>query len=96
MKIFDRFAGKVSDYSGSSWAFIGAVLIILIWALAGPFFHWSDTHQLVINTATTIITFLMVFLIQNAQNREQQQFKAWLQEDVKRTKKLEELIKGRK
>lgn len=55
---------------GSAWAFTGAVLVILVWLLTGPTFHFSDTWQLIINTATTIITFLMVFLIQNAQNRD--------------------------
>src|SRR5207249_11327126 len=55
---------------GSAWAFAGAVLVILVWILTGPTFHFSDTWQLIINTATTIITFLMVFLIQNTQNRD--------------------------
>ena len=55
---------------GSAWAFAGAVLVILVWLLTGPTFHFSDTWQLIINTATTIITFLMVFLIQNTQNRD--------------------------
>jgi low affinity Fe/Cu permease len=59
-----------SDIVGSSWTFIGAVLIIIIWAASGPAFGYSDTWQLVINTGTTIITFLMVFLIQNTQNRD--------------------------
>ena len=55
---------------GSAWAFTAAVLAILVWILTGPTFHFSDTWQLIINTATTIITFLMVFLIQNTQNRD--------------------------
>jgi low affinity Fe/Cu permease len=55
---------------GSAWAFAGAVLVILAWIISGPTFHFSDTWQLVINTATTIVTFLMVFLIQNTQNRD--------------------------
>jgi low affinity Fe/Cu permease len=55
---------------GSAWAFAGAVLVICIWILTGPTFHFSDTWQLIINTATTVITFLMVFLIQNTQNRD--------------------------
>ena len=55
---------------GSAWAFAGAVLVIAVWLLTGPTFHFSDTWQLIINTATTIITFLMVFLIQNTQNRD--------------------------
>jgi low affinity Fe/Cu permease len=55
---------------GSAWAFTGAVLVILVWLVTGPTFHFSDTWQLIINTATTVITFLMVFLIQNTQNRD--------------------------
>jgi Predicted small integral membrane protein len=55
---------------GSAWAFCGAVLVILIWVVTGPTFHFSDTWQLIINTATTVVTFLMVFLIQNTQNRD--------------------------
>ena len=55
---------------GSAWAFAGAVLVICIWILTGPTFHFSDTWQLIINTATTVITFLMVFLSQNTQNRD--------------------------
>ncbi len=55
---------------GSAWAFAGAILIIVVWGLTGPTFHYSDTWQLIINTGTTIVTFLMVFLIQNTQNRD--------------------------
>jgi len=67
---FRKFANKVSEITGSAWAFITAVGIIAAWAISGPIFHFSDTWQLVINTGTTIITFLMVFLIQNTQNRD--------------------------
>jgi low affinity Fe/Cu permease len=67
---FRKFATKTSDIVGSAWAFIAAVVIILAWAISGPIFGFSDTWQLVINTGTTIITFLMVFLIQNTQNRD--------------------------
>src|ERR1700716_754956 len=69
-ELFRKFAQATSAMVGSSWAFILAVLIIIVWALTGPAFHYSDTWQLVINTGTTIITFLMVFLIQNTQNRD--------------------------
>jgi low affinity Fe/Cu permease len=65
---FRVFARHSSIALGSAWAFAGAVLVILVWLLTGPMFHFSDTWQLVINTATTIVTFLMVFLIQNTQN----------------------------
>src|SRR5258708_30353841 len=66
---FRVFARRSSMMLGSAWAFAGAVLVILVWILTGPTFHFSDTWQLIINTATTVVTFLMVFLIQNTQNR---------------------------
>jgi low affinity Fe/Cu permease len=65
-----RFSLAATQWAGSSWAFGVAVAVILVWALTGPIFHHSDTWQLVINTGTTIVTFLMVFLIQRAQNKE--------------------------
>src|ERR1700746_975443 len=67
---FRIFARTCSSMLGSAWAFTAAVLVILIWLVTGPMFHFSDTWQLIINTATTIVTFLMVFLIQNTQNRD--------------------------
>jgi low affinity Fe/Cu permease len=67
---FRVFARHSAIILGSAWAFAGAVLVIAVWLLTGPTFHFSDTWQLIINTATTIITFLMVFLIQNTQNRD--------------------------
>jgi low affinity Fe/Cu permease len=67
---FRVFARRISDYTGSSWAFVVAVLVIIGWMALGPWSRYSNTWQLVINTATTIITFLMVFLIQNTQNRD--------------------------
>src|SRR5438105_7021899 len=67
---FRRFAQTSAQLVGSAWAFIVAVLVILVWAITGPLFGFSDTWQLVINTGTTIVTFLMVFLIQNTQNRD--------------------------
>jgi len=67
---FRFFAKRSSKMLGSAWAFAAAILIILIWGLTGPMFHYSDTWQLIINTGTTIVTFLMVFLIQNTQNRD--------------------------
>ncbi|KAA6457233.1 low affinity iron permease family protein [Acidobacteria bacterium AB60] len=67
---FGRLATKASAWLGSRFAFLGALVIILGWGASGPFFHFSDTWQLVINTGTTIVTFLMVFLIQNTQNRD--------------------------
>jgi low affinity Fe/Cu permease len=67
---FRCFAQRSSSVLGSAWAFCGAVLIIVLWLVTGPTFHFSDTWQLIINTATTVVTFLMVFLIQNTQNRD--------------------------
>ena len=67
---FGHFAAGCSEYLGSKWAFVVAGLVIVVWAATGPIFHYSDTWQLVINTGTTIVTFLMVFLIQNTQNRD--------------------------
>src|SRR6476469_5485209 len=67
---FGRFAASASAWLGSKWAFSWAVVVIVIWAASGIAFHYSDTWQLVINTGTTIVTFLMVFLIQNTQNRD--------------------------
>lgn len=82
--LFRIFAQTTSQAVGSSWAFILAVTIIVVWAVTGPMFHYSDTWQLVINTGTTIITFLMVFLIQNTQNRDAMAIHL----------KLDELIRG--
>jgi low affinity Fe/Cu permease len=67
---FERIANKITQWTGSSYAFGFASACILIWVITGPFFHYSDTWQLVINTGTTIITFLMVFLIQKTQNKD--------------------------
>jgi low affinity Fe/Cu permease len=79
-EIFRRFAMAVSVLAGSVGAFTLAMLVILSWALMGPAFGFSDTWQLVINTGTTIVTFLMVFLIQNTQNRESRAVHAKLDE----------------
>jgi low affinity Fe/Cu permease len=67
---FSRFAAGISAIAGSAWIFVLACVGIIVWLLTGPYFHYSDTWQLIINTATTVITFLMVFLIQNTQNRD--------------------------
>lgn len=68
--MFHKIAQKVADWVGSPKAFFLAALVVIIWGLSGPAFGYSDTWQLVINTGTTILTFLMVFLIQNTQNRD--------------------------
>jgi low affinity Fe/Cu permease len=67
---FGALASAVTRWTGSSWGFGTAVSVIVVWAITGPLFHWSDTWQLVINTGTTIVTFLMVFLIQRTQNKD--------------------------
>lgn len=69
-EIFRRFAHRVAEEVGAPWAFTAALAVIIAWAATGPLFGFSDTWQLVINTGTTIVTFLMVFLIQNTQNRD--------------------------
>ena len=69
-EIFRRFASRTAHLAGTSWAFGLAVTTIVVWGTTGPMFHFSDTWQLIINTGTTILTFLMVFLIQNTQNRD--------------------------
>jgi low affinity Fe/Cu permease len=68
--ISERFASNVTKATGSTGAFILAFIIVIVWAVSGPFFHYSENWQLIINTGTTIITFLMVFLIQKAQNKD--------------------------
>jgi low affinity Fe/Cu permease len=69
-EFFRKVSAKTSELVGTPWAFILAIFVVLAWAVTGPMFGYSDTWQLVINTGTTIVTFLMVFLIQNAQNRD--------------------------
>ena len=68
--ILERFAAVATRWTGSTFAFLAAALVIVAWLISGPIFHFSDTWQLVINTGTTIVTFLMVFLIQRAQNKD--------------------------
>jgi len=68
--MLERFSRKATEATGTSSAFILAVLVIVVWIVTGPLFHFSDTWQLVINTSTTIVTFLMVFLIQRSQNKD--------------------------
>src|SRR4051812_18081698 len=84
--IFTRFAKWSSSAAGSPVAFGGAVAILLAWAVSGPLFSFSDTWQLIINTGTTIITFLMVFLIQNTQNRDSQAVHVKLDELIRATR----------
>jgi low affinity Fe/Cu permease len=83
---FGKFATNASGWLGSKWAFVVAILVIAVWAITGPLFHYSDTWQLVINTGTTIVTFLMVFLIQNTQNRDARAINLKLNELIRATK----------
>ncbi|HET6208505.1 MAG TPA: low affinity iron permease family protein [Terracidiphilus sp.] len=80
---FGRFAASASFWLGSKWAFLLAITVIVVWAVTGPIFRFSDTWQLVINTGTTIVTFLMVFLIQNTQNRDARAFNLKLDELIR-------------
>jgi low affinity Fe/Cu permease len=84
--LFTRFSRATSLYSGKPVTFIMSVLIIVIWAVTGPLFEFSNTWQLVINTGTTIITFLMVFLIQNTQNRDTEALQIKLDEIIRSIK----------
>ncbi|HEV7661373.1 MAG TPA: low affinity iron permease family protein [Allosphingosinicella sp.] len=79
-RFFTWFAGRIAAFAGQPAAFVIAFALILVWGVTGPLFQYSDTWQLVINTATTIITFLMVFLIQNSQNRDAAAMQAKLDE----------------
>jgi low affinity Fe/Cu permease len=82
-RMFEQVAAKVAASTGRPSAFMLALAVIVVWAVTGPLFHWSDTWQLVINTGTTIVTFLMVFLIQNAQNRDASAIQAKLDELIR-------------
>ena len=82
-RIFTRVASTISAFTGQPAAFIIATVLIVVWAVTGPLFAYSDTWQLVVNTSTTIVTFLMVFLIQNAQNRDGAAMQAKLDELIR-------------
>jgi len=84
--LFSRFSNRTARACGQPSAFIIAVSVILIWAVTGPIFHYSDTWQLIINTSTTIVTFLMVFLIQSTQNRESEAMQLKLDELIRAIK----------
>jgi low affinity Fe/Cu permease len=83
-EVFHKFAATTAEIVGSPWSFMTSVLVVIVWALMGPRFDYSDTWELVINTGTSIITFLMVFIIQNTQNRDAKAIHL----------KLDELLRG--
>jgi low affinity Fe/Cu permease len=91
---FRKFAHTTAEVVGRSHAFILAVTVIATWALTGPLFHYSDTWQLVINTGTTIVTFLMVFLIQNTQNRDAHAIHLKLDELIRANKHARNALLG--
>jgi low affinity Fe/Cu permease len=80
---FASFASAAAKMLGKPWAFMLALAVVLVWGITGPLFRYSDTWQLVINTGTTIVTFLMVFMIQNTQNRDGQAIQAKLDELIR-------------
>ena len=84
--LFEKFSNSATTFTGSSYAFLGAVAIVIIWGLSGPVFKYSETWQLVINTGTTIITFLMVFLIQKTQNKDSKAIQIKLNELIAASK----------
>src|SRR5438874_13099842 len=84
--LFRAFSRNTASAVGSAWVFIVAILVIVVWAATGPTFHFSDTWQLIINTGTTIVTFLMVFLIQNTQNRDAKAMHLKLDEIIRAVK----------
>lgn len=86
-EIFRKIAQQTSKAVGSSKAFVLALLVVVLWGFSGPFYHYSDTWQLVINTGTTILTFLMVFLIQNTQNRDAKAMHLKLDELIRSVKR---------
>ena len=93
-RFFNAFATKTSTAAGQPLTFVIAVMVILVWGITGPIFHFSDTWQLIINTGTTIVTFLMVFLIQNSQNRDSAAMQAKLDELLRAVDKAREQFIG--
>ena len=93
-QLFTAIASRVSGAAGNPLTFVTAVSVIIIWGVTGPIFAWSDTWQLIVNTGTTIVTFLMVFLIQNSQNRDAAAMQAKLDELLRAVDKAREGFVG--
>lgn len=93
-RFFTHLASRFASLAGHSFAFLVAALLLILWAVTGPYFDFSDTWQLVVNTATTIVTFLMVFLIQNSQNRDAAAMQAKLDEIIRALDKGREAFIG--
>lgn len=89
---FDRFGQWLASHSGRPVTFVIALMLIIAWGVSGPLFHFNDTWQLVINTSTTIITFLMVFLIQNTQNRDNDELHIKIDELLRTTKRAHKAL----
>jgi low affinity Fe/Cu permease len=94
MDAFRRFAHRCSTWVGTPYSFALALLVVVAWAVTGPVFHFSDTWQLVINTGTTVVTFLMVFLIQATQNRDAQSVHLKLDELIRANRNARNLLAG--
>lgn len=94
--VFASFSTRIADATGKPWAFVLAAALVAIWAVTGPIFGFSETWQLVINTSTTIVTFLMVFVLQNSQNRDGQALHAKLDEIILSSKAENSFIEAEK
>jgi low affinity Fe/Cu permease len=93
-ELFDRFGRCASHVMGSAYAFAGALLVVVVWALSGPLFGFTNAWQLVINTGTTIVTFMMVFLLQSTQNRDTEAIHQKLDELIEATKAAHDDVVG--
>lgn len=93
-KIFSRLASMTAEVIGKPVTFIANVIVILVWAGAGPVFHFSDTWQLVVNTGTTVFTYLMLFLLQHTQNRDARALQAKLDEIIKALPAADNRLRG--
>jgi low affinity Fe/Cu permease len=89
VKAWDRAANAAAEWTGSAPAFGAACVLVVVWAAAGPLMGWSDTHQLLINTSTTVVTFLLIFLVQHSQDTDTKTLDAKLDEILHRLDRLE-------